>query len=342
MPLLHRTHRIRLRRFSGLLLLGCGIACAKDPLKPSAVPPPFKATVDFSPTWSKDGQMIAYRRVYPSTDGLPGIYVISKRGGKPVFITGANFLWPEDLSFSPDGQYLSAAIDLQLAIIDLSSGNVSMPMYTDNWVRFTDWSPDGRFIVYSRIGIVTGEPPDSAGVHIYEPATGRDWPIVHDGEVVIGRAPRWSPDGRWIAFIRPSTNEVGIVRPDGSERRTLFQGECVESELRWYRRRLTGADGVVFIDLCRGTYFVDVEMASATLTHPLGRYDEFSPDGSELVTLFSQPTDSLGVVFTQSVDDFSGATRFQVTHYTYAPPPPSSAQLSRAPRVCVQPRGMIP
>jgi hypothetical protein len=60
---------------------------------------------------------------------------------------------------------------------------------------------------------------------------------------------------------------------------------------------------------------------------PLGAYDEFSPDGAEFVTLLPQPTDSVAVVFTQSVDDVTGATRFQVTHYA---PPPSPTPLARA------------
>ena len=34
-------------------------------------------------------------------------------------------------------------------------------------------------------------------------------------------APRWSPDGKWIAFSTPKGNGIGIVRPDGSGRRVL-------------------------------------------------------------------------------------------------------------------------
>ena len=174
--------------------------------------------------------------------------------------------------------------------------------------------------MYSRLVIAFGEPPDSAGLHIYEPATGRDWPIMHAGHVVGGRAPRWSPDGKWIAFITTSPNEVGIVRPDGSERRTLFQGQCLERDLRWYQRRLTGANGIVVGDGCQGGFFfIDLASARTTRIPPLGPYDEFSPDGAELVTLLPQPTDSVTVVFTQLVGDVSGATRFQVTHYL--PPP---------------------
>ena len=38
---------------------------------------------------------------------------------------------------------------------------------------------------------------------------------------MIASAPRWSPDGKWIAFSAPKGNGIGIVRADGSERRVL-------------------------------------------------------------------------------------------------------------------------
>src|SRR5687767_473046 len=37
----------------------------------------------------------------------------------------------------------------------------------------------------------------------------------------VAFAPKWSPDGKWIAFSFPKSNGIGLVRPDGSGRRTL-------------------------------------------------------------------------------------------------------------------------
>ena len=306
---------------AGLLALLLLSGCAQDPLRPRSGPPanPFYKSLDYSPSWSADGRWIAYRRIWPSSDGPPGLYIISRWGGVARRITSANATWPADIRFSPDGHLLAATVDLQLAIIDIASGAVTFPTYTSNWARFPDWSPDGRLIVYSRLVWSGTDPPESTGIHMFELQTGRDWPLVHDGQVVFGRAPRWSPDGQWIAFISTNPNEVGIIRPDGSERRTLFPGQCLERDLRWYRRRLTGANGVICVDLCRGTFFIDAASGQAFRVRALGPYDEFSPDGAELVTLRGQPTDSVTVVYTQSVDDVTGATRFQVTRYTPAP-----------------------
>jgi len=44
--------------------------------------------------------------------------------------------------------------------------------------------------------------------------------ILEVGEMPIS-SPKWSPDGKWIAFSAAKGNGIGLVRPDGSERRTL-------------------------------------------------------------------------------------------------------------------------
>jgi hypothetical protein len=161
---------------------------------------------------------------------------------------------------------------------------------------------------------------------MYEPATGREWPVKYQGQAFFGVEPQWSPDGNWIAFICWNPNEIGIVKPDGSDLKVLFKGECIESQVHWYHRLGTGNDGVVFPDGCQGGFFfVDPNTGGAVRFRSLGPYDEFSPDGSELVTIRMEATDSLGLLFIQSVDDFSDATLFQITHYA----PPESASTSQ-------------
>jgi Tol biopolymer transport system component len=54
----------------------------------------------------------------------------------------------------------------------------------------------------------------SQGVFVIESVTELD-------PGTLASAPRWSPDGKWIAFSVPKGNGIGIIRPDGSERRVL-------------------------------------------------------------------------------------------------------------------------
>jgi Tol biopolymer transport system component len=45
--------------------------------------------------------------------------------------------------------------------------------------------------------------------------------VTLDLGVAAVSAPKWSPDGQWIAFSLPKGEGIGIVRPDGSEQRKL-------------------------------------------------------------------------------------------------------------------------
>src|SRR5437867_1615038 len=80
----------------GLVLVTSVVAlvgCVKEPFRPD---PRFghlgtKAIVDDSPAWSPDGRFIAYHRAFISSDGPPGVYLISRDGGKPHQITGGDY-----------------------------------------------------------------------------------------------------------------------------------------------------------------------------------------------------------------------------------------------------------
>ena len=71
--------------------------------------------------------------------------------------------------------------------------------------RYGDFSPSGRRVVYSREtgGLFTVALDGSGRRH-----------LTGDGVM-----PRWSPDGRWIAFQAGS--RIDLIRPDGSDRHAL-------------------------------------------------------------------------------------------------------------------------
>lgn len=80
--------------------------------------------------------------------------------------------------------------------------------------RYPDWSPDGNQLVFYS---------DKTGrQEIYVTARedrSSDWgeprQVTFDG----GALPRWSPDGRWIAYS--NRRELRVVAPDGGDPHTL-------------------------------------------------------------------------------------------------------------------------
>ena len=70
-----------------------------------------------------------------------------------------------------------------------------------------DFSPSGRRVVYSR---------EAGGLYtVALDGSGRRR-LTGDGVM-----PRWSPDGRWIAFQAGA--RIDLIRPDGSDRHTLVE-----------------------------------------------------------------------------------------------------------------------
>lgn len=329
MRLLHTRCPNRAALALGGLLHLCLASCSLNLTEPARSTYPAVLRLDVAPTWSRDNQYVAYRRVVSSQDGPPGIYVVHRSGGRPRFITPASFFWPGELRFSPDGRQLVGIMDLYwVVLIDVETGDVRPIIYTENAPTSPDWSPDGRKLVYSRRFILSGQPFDSAAIRVYDLASGQETPLYHTGEVVYGTDTRWSPDGGWILCSQGTGQSewITLVKPDGSELRRVT--ECIFGceDIHWYRRPDTGMDGVVFREFPTDSIFFAA--ADGSVVVPWRRYgvwDDFSFDGHEMVISVFSPPDSVGLLFIQQVEDFAASSRRQITFFREPDPNVSSA-----------------
>ncbi|MEA2619608.1 MAG: hypothetical protein QOC97_381, partial [Chloroflexota bacterium] len=194
---------------------------------------PDGVTNQGDPAWSPDGTILLY-----AEEGK--LYVTDAAGGHPR---------PEDtgcvtpcfgdsqVSFSNDGRSLvfaRTAADASgyagptvVATMDLATGQVSELSSTgSDATAGPRWSPDGRHIVFYRLGEKDGGGP-------VPPRLSAVWVVDADGQnlhqvsptTLAATNPAWSPDGARILFesgpLDGSVQDIYTVRPDGSDARRL-------------------------------------------------------------------------------------------------------------------------
>lgn len=106
------------------------------------------------------------------------------------------------------------AVEPFLAIFDPDSGK-STAIANDSLVTAQCWSPNSQEVVYGSNG----------SVWIYDTETNKARKLTD------GQWPTWSPDGKWIAFVRGDA--FYEIHPDGSGLRLFFARKNPASGLLW-------------------------------------------------------------------------------------------------------------
>jgi TolB protein len=179
------------------------------------------------PTWSADGKRILYEREHPVIGSLAPVQIwsISPRGGAQHQVTAGSDL---DVLASPLGKELAFVhadpngdpnASRQLEITNLTGGN---PTVLGPGIPISDWSPDGKRLVYSGPGNAIWALPLSGG-----PATKLADEPAQDQD------PAFSPDGRFVIWTNEATHDIWIAKSDGSGARNLTHQPGFEKDPSW-------------------------------------------------------------------------------------------------------------
>ena len=177
----------------------------------------FSPREDAWPSWSPDGSRIAWVRAsrelwVMDADGTDKQLLHQAEEGADV----------ADPSWAPTGERLVFQADRTLWVIDQDGSDVRPLIEPDSMsALWPDWSPDGRWIVFS--GNVASEQeiwlvrPDGSQRHVLRHVPSANaWPA-------------WSPDGERIAFIRGPDNSLALMRRNGTRLRNIVEGASTPS-----------------------------------------------------------------------------------------------------------------
>jgi Tol biopolymer transport system component len=218
------------------------------------------AAKDAMPRWMPDGRSVLF-----SSDrtGVWQLWEVSREGGEPRRVrTSPRLEWQADVS--TDGRRLAFLTDVDgnpaLWIADRSSGQARelLRHRGPDILGNPHWSPDGRQVVVSSNWEVKAHK-----IYVVDAATGTERRVSPDDWGAC--EPRFSPDGRRVAYVRrrratrersaivesdlvtgrdrtlvdwPALNYDPVYSPDGSE---LAFASTIGGEFAIYRMRL--ADG---------------------------------------------------------------------------------------------------
>jgi Tol biopolymer transport system component len=265
--------------------------------------------VDLYPTWSPVDSLIAFYRGVRSSYGPPGVYLIAS-SGEGVRQVLADRPYPmASLSFSPDGRQLAGIRNDEVVTLDLATNVVTTQLYTANGPIDPDWSPDGSRLVYSRVFLGSGQPADSASLHIIDLATNNDRPVLSGSTQTFGSHPVWSADGSLIAYAGTG---IQLIRPDGTGIRTV----AGSSEPHCYSPTWIDGGGRLLYGRRSETRVVSVD---GTNDRSWGKFygGMYSLSGDDTYVVFTTQANGRQalVLFTQKASDVLGGSRRQLTQY---------------------------
>lgn len=235
-------------------------------LVPSAGGTPVRLTnhkaMDDQGRWAPDSRSIAF---VSARDGAPQLFRLSLTGGEPEKLTETKS-GVQGFAWSPDGTRMAYVtqrdltpeeeakqkgkddaivigrdwIAVRLMVLDLASRKATEVARAES-ILGMDWSPDGRRIAYTIAPSPKADDFRNTDIMVADVATQASRKLLDNPGPDV--SPRWSPDGRSIAFLTkgprsPSLTQsrLAVIAADGGTPR-LIGGDFVyePGEPHWSR-----------------------------------------------------------------------------------------------------------
>lgn len=187
-----------------------------------------------NPAWSADGRQLAFAAHQSAGQRIVVIDLTSGEQRSLALEVDS----PQSLTWSPEGlelfytqPVLTQRGDNELHALDVKTGHSRVVLKGEKGlISDLQWSPDGQQLAYTRAA-------GRKGVHIHVARRdGSGSRALTQGELNHS-SPRWSPDGRWIAFESNShsgeRSDIFVVAAEGGPARNLSQHEQEDFDPQW-------------------------------------------------------------------------------------------------------------
>jgi hypothetical protein len=172
-------------------------------------------------TVSQDGTLVAFALDRPTQ--VPSIALGIMKADNSDLREFLNVARPGEMCWSYDMAHLAmGTVDVttttfRLTVLDIEPNSArDLAPHVDR-VSSQCWSPSGKEIVFESGGNVVIQ-----NVEQGKPRT-----------LVVGKAPTWSPDGNWIAYLDEGEHNFYAIHPSGEGKKKLFHSRDGMAGLYW-------------------------------------------------------------------------------------------------------------
>jgi len=145
-------------------------------------------------SFSPDGKQVL---AFSDATGEEQLFLYSAKGkGEPKQLTREGKAWRFPPRWSPDGKHIAFTDDkLTLNLVDAETGEITEIDKSEAWeIREYSWSPDSRFIVYSK-----PELNQLNSIYLYDLSKKKVHKVT--GDLTNDTSPGFDPEGKYLYFL---------------------------------------------------------------------------------------------------------------------------------------------